>query len=250
APFVAYAAVAVIAVRLRDWRAGDRSVYAVLNGNGQRHWPALAVVPALIALGCVSIAVYFLTFTPAFFYTIDPLTMHDLLPFQLRMYAEQTQVLPSHPYQSSWWTWPLLIRPIWYLYEPVDGAVRGVLMIGNPAVCWGGLIAVIACFWAAWRDGAVKLFAVAMLWVGAFAMWILIPKSLGFFYYYYLPSIFLALPLAGVCQHYARGKRAYWDETFVVICAVLFAYFYPIISAMPLAGPQSFHRWMWFGTWP
>jgi len=35
-----------------------------------------------------------------------------LLPFQAAMYAQQTQVLPPHTYQSSWWSWPLMIRPI------------------------------------------------------------------------------------------------------------------------------------------
>ena len=93
-------------------------------------------------------AVYFVTFTPAFFYHFEPLTLSKLLPFQSKMYFEQTQVLQPHPYQSSWWTWPLDIRPIWYLYEPVDGAVRSILMLGNPVVMWGGLIAVLACLYA------------------------------------------------------------------------------------------------------
>jgi dolichyl-phosphate-mannose-protein mannosyltransferase len=33
------------------------------------------------------------------------------------MYALQTQVLKQHTYQSDWWSWPLMIRPIWYFYE-------------------------------------------------------------------------------------------------------------------------------------
>jgi hypothetical protein len=143
-----------------------------------------------------------------------------------------------------------MIRPIWYLYEQADGAQRGVLMIGNPAVLWGGLVAVVACLWAWIRDGAAKQLAVALLWGGSFAMWALIPKSLGFFYYYYLPSIFLALPLAGAWEHYDKGRLKNWDEAHVALTAGLFAYFYPIISALPLSGPQSFLHWMWFRTWP
>ena len=249
APIIAYAAIAFVVVRLRDGRRQKQSIYAALNGTGQPHWPGLPVVPALLALGVVSVLTYFLTFAPAFFYHDQPLSWGELIVFQKEMYAQQTQVLPSHPYQSSWWSWPLMIRPIWYLYEQVDGAQRGVLMLGNPAILWGGLVAVAACLWAGLRHGTVKLLAVALLWIGAYAMWALIPKSIGFFYYYYLPSIFLALPLAGAWEHYGKGRLKNWDEGFVALSAGLFAYFYPIISALPLAGPQSFQHWMWFRSW-
>ena len=250
APIIAFAAIGFVAVRLSDGRRQKQSVYAALNGTGQPHWPGLPVVPALLALGFVSVTTYFLTFAPAFFYESQWLTWGELIGFQGKMYAEQTQVLPPHPYQSSWWSWPLMIRPIWYLYERVDGAQRGVLMIGNPAVLWGGLVAVAACLWAWIRDGAAKQLAVALLWIGAFGMWALIPKSLGFFYYYYLPSIFLALPLAGAWEHYGKGRLRNWDEGYVALTAGLFAYFYPIISSLPLSGAQSFQHWMWFKTWP
>ncbi|MEO5865592.1 MAG: phospholipid carrier-dependent glycosyltransferase, partial [Sphingomonas sp.] len=250
APFVAYAGVAFVAVRLRDARAAKRSVYGALNGLNQPHWPGLAAVPAMLALGIVSIATYALTFAPAFFYATQPLSIAGFLPFQHQMYLVQTQILPSHPYQSNWWSWPLMLRPIWYLYEPADGAIRGIFMVGNPAILWGGLVAVIACLWAWLRDGAVKPFAVTMLWGGAYAMWIVIPKSLGFFYYYYLPSIFLALPLAAAWGHYGTGRFRGWDEYFLAVSAGLFAYFSPIISAVALAGPRSFQHWIWFKTWP
>src|SRR3546814_14723108 len=105
-------------------------------------------------------AAYLLTFLPAFFYANDPLTLATLLPFQLTIYAEQTQVLPAHTYQSSWWSWSLMLPPIWYLYAPADGTMRGILMICNPANLWGGLVAVAACLRAAARDRSVRLFGV------------------------------------------------------------------------------------------
>src|SRR3546814_18225020 len=94
--------------------------------------------------------------------------------------------LPGAHGQSGWGGWPLMLGPFWYLYEPADGAMRGILMSGNPAILWGGLVAVAACLWAAARDRSVRLFAIAVLWTGAYLPWIVIPKSLGFFYYYFL----------------------------------------------------------------
>ncbi|MDF0489423.1 phospholipid carrier-dependent glycosyltransferase [Sphingomonas sp. H39-1-10] len=249
-PFVAYAGAAFLTIRLSEARRADRSVWWALNAGGHLYWPGLAAIPALMTLGIVSVAVYFATFTPAFYYHDMPLSLDRLLWFQGNMYAQQTQVLPSHPYQSQWWSWPLMIRPIWYLYEYVDGATRGVLMIGNPAVLWGGLVAVAACGYLGWRERSLRLLGAAALWAGAYLPWIIIPKSLGFFYYYYLPSVFLPVAIAAALQRVCKGRFARWDEGAVLVALGLFAFFYPILSAAPLAGPQSFHRWMWFPTWP
>ncbi len=202
----------------------------------------------LTILGCVSIATYFLTFAPAFFYTTNPMTLALLVPFQLEMWDLQTQVLTPHNYQSDWWSWPLMLRPIWYFYEPDQGAQRGVLLIGNPAIMWGGLVAVAACWWAGLRDKAGAPLTAAILWTVSLGVWAMIPKSLGFYYYYYLPGIILSVVLAVAFQHYA-GKVKRNDEWYLVLCVGLFAYFYPILSALALPSERSFGRWIWFPGW-
>jgi dolichyl-phosphate-mannose--protein O-mannosyl transferase len=232
APYVAFAALA----------------YLLLRRGRPDRWPGLGPVMALALLGGVSVATYFLTFIPAFFYAQEPLTLATLLPFQWTMFQQQTQVLPAHTYQSAWYTWPFDWRPIWYLYEPVDGAQRGVLLLGNPAVMWGGLFAVLACAGAWLRTRAIRPGAAAGLWIGSIAIWPLIPKSLGFFYYYYLPSIWLAVVLAVALDHW-RARLRYWDEVVVMLAVGLFLHFYPILSAAPLAGPGAFARWIWLDSW-
>lgn len=202
----------------------------------------------LAILGGVSIATYFLTFAPAFFYATEPLTLAKLVPFQLEMWKLQTQALTPHTYQSDWWSWPLMLRPIWYFYEPDQGAMRGVLLIGNPAIMWGGLVAVAACWWAGVREKAGVPLTAAILWTFALGVWAVIPKSLGFYYYYYLPGIILSVVLAVAFHHYAaRVKRN--DEWFLVLCVGLFAYFYPILAALALPSDRGFERWMWFPNW-
>ncbi len=249
-PYIAYAGLAILAIRLRDARLAGKPAGFALGTAGQPHFKGVATIPALLIIGVGSALTYFATFTPAFFYANDPLGVTDLLAFQGRMYAQQTQALPLHPYQSPWWTWPLDIRPIWYLYEPVDGAVRGILMIGNPAIMWGGLAALIACVVAGVRSRSPQLLAIAALWTGSFAMWVVIPKKLGFFYYYYLPSIFLCLALAAVLDRFEKGRLRHANEGFLLVAFGLFAYFFPIISAAALPNDQAFLRWMWLSSWP
>lgn len=234
------------------WVAGPYVAFAALAlllfGRGGRS--RLPMLPAMLVLGLVSVATYFATFLPAFFYASEPMTVAKLLPFQLEMYALQTEILHPHPYQSSWWTWPLMIRPIWYFYEPdLDAVRRGVLLLGNPVVLWGGLVAVAACWVAAIRERAARPLAVALLWTASLAIWAAIPKSLGFFYYYYLSALFLCAVIAVAFDHYDRGRAKGWDEWFVGAAAVAFAYFYPVLSAGALNNEMAFERWTWFLSW-
>lgn len=233
-PFVAFAGLAMIWLRLR----GNRTYFAGVD-----------LVPGLAILGLVSIATYALTFAPAFFYRYEPLTIATFIPHQFRIFAQQTAPLPLHPYQSPWWSWALDLRPMWYLYEPVEGVQRGILLLGNPAVMWGGLIAVGACLYAGIRERVQPMLAIALLWLGSYGMWVLIPKKIGFFYYYYLPSVFLGLAIAAALERYAEPRFKYASEAALVLTFALFAYFFPIISAAPLDSDQAFLRWMWFASW-
>lgn len=250
-PYVALAGLTFVALRIAEhWQAAPGDALRAAIGSGpHRRWPGLPLIRGLLLLGAVSIPVYFLTFIPTLLYDTGASTLAGLIPLQREMYSLQTQILPGHTYQSSWWSWPLMIRPIWYFYEADDGAQRGVLLIGNPLIMWGGLVAVIAGFVVWFRERARLPLAMSLLWTASVAIYIIIPKSLGFYYYYYLSSIFLCFALAVWFHHADKGRGRRDAEWFVAGSLALFIYFYPILAATPLPGEQSFNDWMWFPSW-
>lgn len=249
-PYVALAGLAFIVLRVRDARLARKPLTAALPGKDQSHWRGIPTISGLLVLGLVSIATYLLTFLPAFFYRFSPLdSLGALIDLQFEMYALQTQILPHHNYQSDWWSWPLMLRPIWYFYEWDQGAQRGVLLVGNPAVMWGGLAAVLACYWAWLRDRALKPLAMALLWTASLAVYAVIPKSLGFYYYYHLSGLFLCLVLPMAFHHFDRGRNRGLDEWALGAAAIGFIYFYPILAASPLASTGGFAHWTWFHSW-
>jgi dolichyl-phosphate-mannose--protein O-mannosyl transferase len=203
-----------------------------------------------LTFGSAAAFAYFATFIPAIFYAREPVKLDQFLPFQLRMFELQTRPLASHTYQSTPWQWPLITRPIWYLYEPVEGVQRGVLLLGNPAIMWGGLVALASCLWDGVRERQRPLLLLSGLYLFAFAVLIVIPKKIGFYYYYYFPGLVLPLLIAATFHHLYRVKERWLPAGFLGLSFVLFAYFYPILSAAPLDGPQAFQRWMWLSTWP
>lgn len=232
APYVAFAALAFLLLK---------------RGHPER-WPGLAPLPAVALLGAISVATYFLSFAPVLHFRVDPLTWRGLLSYQYYMYEQQVQVLPHHTYQSDWWTWPLLIRPIWYLYEVTDGAQRGILMIGNPLLMWGGLVAVAACLWGWVTSRSPRLLAAFALWAGSVAIFALIPKSLGFYYYYYPSSIFIVIAIAAVFDHW-RARLGKWDERLVIAAFILALSYFPVLSAQALGSPRAFQYWTWLPSW-
>ncbi|MDG2535425.1 glycosyltransferase family 39 protein [Sphingomonas sp. HITSZ_GF] len=249
-PYIVLATLAFLVIRIRDARLAKKPILSALSGKDQRHWAGLPAIPAILALGVVSVVTYFVTFLPAFLYTTDPLTsLSGLFAQQIHMWQMQTQILPHHTYQSSWWSWPLMLRPIWYFYEWDRGAQRGVLLIGNPLIMWGGLVAVLACYWAWFKDKAIKPLAMALLWTGSLAIYVVIPKSIGFYYYYYPSSIFLCMVLPVAFLHFDRGRNRGYEEWFTAIALLVFGYFYPVLSGAPLASSQGFTHWMWMGSW-
>jgi dolichyl-phosphate-mannose--protein O-mannosyl transferase len=203
-----------------------------------------------LVFGAAALVAYLATFIPAIFYDQDPIKLDQLLAYQLRMFELQTRALASHTYQSTPWQWPLITRPIWYLYEPVEGVQRGVLLLGNPAIMWGGLVALLSCLWDGVKERQGRLLLLSGLYIFAFGILIVIPKKIGFYYYYYFPGLVLPLLIAATFHHLYRLKERWLPAAFIAVSFALFAYFYPIISAQPLEGAQAFQRWMWLSTWP
>jgi dolichyl-phosphate-mannose--protein O-mannosyl transferase len=140
-------------------------------------------------------------------------------------------------------------RPIWYYYEVGDGAQRGVLMIGNPLTMLAALPALAWCLGAGILRRRNDALAVALLYIAAIGLWIIAPKPVQFYYHYLLPSCFLLAALALALD--ALWQRG-WRKLVLAVLGgsmALFAVFWPILTAAPLAGPESFEFWTWLPNW-
>lgn len=216
--------------------------------------PGITLVEAFVWLGIVPLAVYALTFLPGYWLSEylhpSPLAEKGLIGFHREIFELQSQLMTPHRYMSQWPQWVLNTRGIWYLYEVVDGAQRGVLLVGNPLTMWLGLPALVWCLvrgvWT--RDPART--AAALGYAASLGLWLVAPKPVQFYYHYFVPSFFLLAALALACSDLRRLPRGKWLAGAVLAGAVgVFAWFFPIIAALPIAGPDSFLHWMWIAGW-
>lgn len=187
----------------------------------------------VIGFFLISFLTYAMTFYP-----------NSFLEAQIVMWKSQQQVSASHPYASSWWTWPLQIRPIWYWYEPISGSelIRAVLLIGNPLIIWGGFVALFYCGWQAIAKHSSVAKEVVLAYLICLLSWIIIPRKITFFYYYYPAALMLSLVLAKALE------ETRWRWIFAIASVALFIFFYPVLSATPIK-PSDLSSWTWFSSW-
>lgn len=209
----------------------------------------MTLIEAGLWLGVVPLLTYALTYWPNLLYARDAIGPGGFIDLQARMLRLQEQVVQPHTYQSVWYEWVSNWRAIWYLYEEVDGARRGVMLIGNPLTMLLGLPALAWCGWAGLFRQRWDALAVAVLYTVSLGLWIVAAKPVQFYYHYLLPSCFLMAALAlALDALWKRGRR--WAPLLVLAgSAALFAFFWPILTAAPLEGPYPFTRWTWLDSW-
>ena len=127
--------------------------------------------------------------------------------------------------------------------------ISSISCMGNPAVWWTGLIALIfVLVGSAWKRRAPKEWLIVLIgFASQFLPWVLVPRS-TFIYHYFasVPFIILCTVLMlGWLRK--RSERAFkWTGGILLVAAlVLFVMFYPLESGMPVA--RSYAQYLrWF----
>lgn len=207
-------------------------------------WPGFRSHHVAACFVLLPVAVYLATFVPLY-----GLSFSDIVEAQRRIFADNTTTaIPGHTYMSSWPSWPLLVRPVWYLFDRVgEDEVAAVVLLGNPLILWPALIALAVCL----RDFVVTRRAEALLvlafYFGPYLAWALLPRALGFLYYY-MPSA----TMASFALVYAlgRGKAPGWLLwAFVAAGAAGFILMLPVSAAVVGTSMATFNRLMLFQGW-
>lgn len=211
--------------------------------------PGRSLAEAGVWLGALPLAIYALAFAPMLLFDQTMFGDRGFIAIQHVMLQMQESVKQPHPYQSNWDQWIANLRGIWYLYQDVDGAWRGVLLIGNPFTMLAGLAALLWCGWAAFAYRRVDALAAVVLFSASFGFWIVAAKPIQFYYHYFLPSCFLLAALALALD--ALRQRGWGIASYAVLLASagFFAFFFPILTAMKLKASGSFITWTWIEGW-
>jgi dolichyl-phosphate-mannose--protein O-mannosyl transferase len=241
---LAAAIVIVATVRLmQSWRTQFADASAT-DWYRPDLWPDFRLIHFATCFVLLPAAAYFSSFVALY-----GASLADIVEAQRRIFDDNTTTaIAGHTYMSSWPSWPLLIRPVWYLFEKVEeDNVAAIVLLGNPLVLWPALLALAVAlrdFVAARRADA---FLVLAFYLAPYLSWALLPRTLGFLYYYMPAATTASLALVYALTRKPVPRWALW--AYVAVAACGFAAMLPISAAFIGTSMAWFNRLMLFQSW-
>lgn len=208
-------------------------------------WADMRARDWLLSLGVVPLVAYLAAWLPI--YGFSPVA---LLEAQRRIFQDNATLLTPHPYMSAWPSWPLIVRPVWFLFEKAgDDSFSAVLSLGNPVVFWSAVPAMLVCLrdWIGTRrrDAFLIVASYSALYLG----WIVLPRAIGFSFYY-LPAATVGSLALAYCFYRSEAKLWRWARwIFLSAAAGCFLLFLPVSAASIGTSLSGYERLMWFATW-
>ncbi|HKR52352.1 MAG TPA: phospholipid carrier-dependent glycosyltransferase [Pseudonocardiaceae bacterium] len=172
-----------------------------------------------------------------------------------------------HPYSSSWLSWPVLKRPIYYWTDTkTHGEQEHIYLQGNPVIWWGLLVGVVvvALGWMRRPElfdrhrATMALLGVG--WAGSFLPFATIERPM-FLYHYFFSFLFciaaVSIGLGLLAGWMSDGEKSwrfrsrrsavlYWGILVVALAGFLF--FAPISYGLPLSDGGLSDR-IWLDSW-
>ena len=238
-----------LALKLRQWPEESR--------HERVGWTVKTLAFSVLVFALIPSVIYILSYLPYAAASGDTsLTnlLHEVWENQKYMLSYHQGVTDTHPYSSRWYQWLLDIRPIlYYMDNSVAGETTRFAAFVNPVVCWGGLLAVVACgFHGIVRRSGRALF----IFIGYLAQlvpWLFIGRIT--FAYHYFPSVlFLVLALCYVFHTLAQKEELVrWKPAMYAVtggAVALYALFYPVLVGITYPTWYGTCVLRWFPSWP
>ncbi len=219
------------------------------------------LIIAVLFFMLLPITVYFLSYIP---FMMAPGPGHDpvdVVTYQIHMFNYHKNLKADHPFSSQWWEWPLIKRPVWY-YTGQDnlpeGKISTIVSMGNPAVWWAGVPAVLAAFFFVvyslksreFNETEAGMVVIFTAFVFQYLPWISVSR-LTFIYHFFASVPFLILSIVYV---YSKFKKLYpgtkyFMSGYLIVVFLLFLIFYPLLSGLVVDKDYASDYLRWFDSW-
>ncbi len=187
----------------------------------------------------------------------------SLFEYHKEIFNFHTQLSQVHNYQAYAAGWPILFRPTAFYYQETnlncasELCASEILAIGNPAIWWIGVIALIALFIWFIREPKFEIGLVLVLFLTGWLPWFAYPQRPTFYFYAIVMMPFIAIAIALLFRQLAwifksNGLSNWTSISFMTIYLFivigLTVFFLPVWTAISI--PKNEWLWrMWFDIW-
>lgn len=167
------------------------------------------------------------------------------------MYISNRNLTAEHRYSSSYYTWPVMKRTIYYwVGQRTDDGRARIYLTGNPFVWWTALAGLIAAL-VFWKPCFPETKLILYFgWLINFVPFIFIGRVM--FLYHYFPALLFSLVITSIFlfDNLMSGQRyrKYLFTALLVLYAAGFIYFSPLTYGFTLTDEQFSSR-IWFKSW-
>jgi predicted membrane-bound dolichyl-phosphate-mannose-protein mannosyltransferase len=201
---------------------------------------------SLIAVSCVLLVplVYLFSYFP--FFTWGH-TAGQFIELQKQMWYYHTGLHATHPFQSSWWSWPLMLRPVWLYVDYGTKTIANIYVRGNPLFYWLGIVSTFFALAIGIKRRDLAIRNIVFPYLLFFLPWAFSPRIM--FLYHFLPSTpFLAMIVAWFLLFAFGVKYQRFITVSLLVIFASFIFFFPNVTAIPV--PTTLDKiFYWLPSW-
>ncbi len=230
------------------------------TGKSARRTGSWVLTKFLPTCGCciiffilIPVAIYVLSYLPYMPSNPGKSLIQVVIDNQKYMYNYHSNLNSTHPYMSSWYSWIIDLRPIYYYSSSNAGLASGlrasVASFGNPAVWWIGLGCLPVAVYFTWKRRDKGMLVAFVGYACQLFPWILVTRC-TFIYHYFTSVPFLIMMIVYVIKCLYEDKIIGKPTIFIYMAIVLILYiaFYPVLVGIPVKN-DYISDLRWFSSW-
>lgn len=226
--------------------------YEAAQSVRRSFWRNLVVTLAfcIVFFIAIPLAIYTLSYLPYLRATGADNLFRVMWDNQLSMFSYHSGLVDDHFFQSPWYQWPLIIKPIWFYkgdYLP-QGMMGSIASFGNPAVWLPGTAALVYLAVRLFKKRRLEMPDIFILagFLTQYLPWVMVPRSM-FIYHYFasVPFFIMAIVLFISRWEHKMPQNRKWAHVLLIAVLALFILYYPVLSGLPIPS--------WWGkilAWP
>lgn len=181
------------------------------------------VIPSIFYL-----SLYFIFPNNRIYYTNS---LENTLKQQVAMYNYHSKLESDHYFSSSWYTWPIVYKPIWYHNQQIDNNNRETITaVGNIFIWWLGIISIIYLSVNIIKRKDRTSFLLLIVILGLWLPYALIGRVM-FIYHYFPVTPFIIL---SNCLFLKNVEEKFNTKliipTYLLLVLLFFIIYYPVAS--------------------
>ena len=165
------------------------------------------------------------------------------------MYNYHSKLTDTHPFQSVWYQWPIMYKPVWLYTGNLSGNMASVIVgIGNPFIWWFGVLTTIITLIRTFIKKEQENILIIVMIMCTFLPYALINRAM--FMYHYFPTLpFVMLTIVSFMKYITeKTKTNMYLKFYIALVIVAFFVFYPITSGM-VTTTDYVNSLKWLSSW-